>query len=124
MTLYTCFKPSERKCIEQLIKNGLNLTEISRSLKRSISGVKSEIDINGGYENYDADKAQKNYEERRRLSDQRRYKKMAENPKRAYNPYRLKSNTITGSHNLMIRAEGLVREFASKLEDLIKTYPE
>jgi Helix-turn-helix domain len=62
----------EREAIELLIKQGLGYTEIGRSLNRSCSGIKFEIDTNGGYANYGAKKAQAHVDEKRKIADERR----------------------------------------------------
>ena len=52
------FTIEERKKIEEKLKKKSSFLEISLDLKRSISGVRREIRINGGIEVYNAEMAQ------------------------------------------------------------------
>ena len=55
---------SERKIIESLIKKNFKCTEISRRINRGKNSVVVEVRRAGGYDNYNAKRAQKESEER------------------------------------------------------------
>lgn len=62
----------ERKTIEKFIKRGDSLTSISYKLGRGKNTIISEVRNNGGILNYNANKAQKAYEMKKEIANEKR----------------------------------------------------
>ena len=78
------FDLKDRKMIETLVKKGMEFREIGEVMQRSPHGVRSEIMLNGGFLEYNAEKAQDNAIARRKEADLRRIRS---NKNKLKNPY-------------------------------------
>jgi len=74
----------EREHIEVMIQQGFSYRDIAEMMHRGETTIRREIKKNGDYANYEAKKAQAEFEERRREGDRKRVKCMG-----TQNPFRL-----------------------------------
>ena len=107
------FTLEERKEIERLCKLGMSGGRIAKSINRSKNGINAEIRVNGGKENYNAEKA--HFDGIKRI--EHGYKKLVTRNKNAISPYTALKESVD---SLEMRMQILFELVEQKINSLQK----